>query len=365
MSLYSQPQKSEAEAMEEFARMLFERYIKGRVSNELLNHSLDGYKASVVSNNGDGTLTVSRPFDADTPLTLRCPPSLADEAVAGDKVLVVALGNMSNAFILCKTDLTGLGGGGGSYDNPNIVTETTAERVNTSRRIRKYILSDTSDDDFICIQDNYVRFITGTPVSSHLIPTESDIPLLTEDDAYLCGEENGYAVIQATTRKGELLYWQKEPVSHTIDGYPLDANGKEIYATTDVTSWPVYQYKYTEVIKSQEIFRPVSGQRIPQYILGTGDENGNSKGYLYKDTTSLMMRYVSSQGKNVDIQFSDQGFVDAMHRRLKSCSINRNTGTMTYTVEGSSDVQTIQFTEGSDSVTFLWPDGFECEVEIV
>lgn len=102
--------QSEAEAMAELARQLWERYIKPKATAELLSHSLVGYKATVEANNGDGTLTVSRPFD-DTFMTLKCPPALAETAGAGDQVLVVALGNLSNAFVLCNTDLTGLGSG--------------------------------------------------------------------------------------------------------------------------------------------------------------------------------------------------------------------------------------------------------------
>lgn len=104
--------KSEAEAMEELARQMWDRYFRYKAS-ELLEHSLDGYKATVSQNNGDGTLSVTRPYD-NTEVTLKCPPSLAASAGEGDQVLVVTLGNLSNAFVLCKTDLTGLGGGGDS-----------------------------------------------------------------------------------------------------------------------------------------------------------------------------------------------------------------------------------------------------------
>lgn len=102
---------SEAEAMAELARLMWERYMKPRASEELLNHSLDGYKAQVYSNNEDGTLTVIRPFD-NTSMTLRCPPALAESAEAGDQVLVIQLGDASNSFILCGTDMSGFGEGG-------------------------------------------------------------------------------------------------------------------------------------------------------------------------------------------------------------------------------------------------------------
>ena len=98
--------QSEAEAMAELARLLWERYFKGRAERDLLSHALNGYKAEVTANNGDGTLTVARPFDSAS-VTLRCPPALADGAEAGDQVLVVTLGDWSNAFVLCKTDMDG------------------------------------------------------------------------------------------------------------------------------------------------------------------------------------------------------------------------------------------------------------------
>ena len=109
---------SEAEAMSELARLMWERYFKPRASEELLNHSLDGYKSQVVTNNNDGTLTVMRPFD-NTYLTLKCPPALAESAQPGDQVLVINLGDASNSFILCGTDMSGFGeGGGGNQFRP-------------------------------------------------------------------------------------------------------------------------------------------------------------------------------------------------------------------------------------------------------
>lgn len=101
---------SEAEAMHELAKQLWERYFKPKTIEELLAHSLEGYKAQVIRKNGNGTLTVARPYD-NTPMTLRCTPALESSAVVGDQVLVVELGEASNSFILCGTDLSGFGGG--------------------------------------------------------------------------------------------------------------------------------------------------------------------------------------------------------------------------------------------------------------
>ena len=66
------------------------------------------YKVKVVSNNGNGTLTVMRPFSSQT-MTLRCPPVLASAAAAGDQVLVMTDDGFGNNFILCSADIDGFG----------------------------------------------------------------------------------------------------------------------------------------------------------------------------------------------------------------------------------------------------------------
>lgn len=92
--------------MHSFASALWERFIKRRVQ-ELKRQDMTGYRAAVVTNNGDGTLTVQRPFETTT-MTLPCVGSLKNVAAAGDQVLVCAIGGLSNAFVLCKADLSNL-----------------------------------------------------------------------------------------------------------------------------------------------------------------------------------------------------------------------------------------------------------------
>ena len=250
------------------------------------------------------------------------------------------------------------------YANTGDIAELTVDRLSTSRRIRKYILGDTSDDNYISIQDNYIRFVTGAPVANAILLTQTGDYLVTEDDLYLVLESADYVTTQATNRNGEPLYWQAEPVSHTEDGYPLDENGKQIYASTDETEWPVTIYLYKELVKAQYAFGMVDGVYQPQVVLGAGDENGNSRGYLYKAQTNLLMRYVTSAGKNVDITFNDDGFVDAAHRRLSSCDIDPELGTVTYFVEGDELGHQLTFTVDGDTVTYTWPDGHTCEITI-
>ena len=99
--------KSEAESMQELTSLMWNRYLKERVKEEQ-NHEMNAYKAEVVTNHGDGTLTIQRPFET-VQLRLKAASSL-QYAQPGDMVLVVGIGDkskaLSNAFILCKTDMT-------------------------------------------------------------------------------------------------------------------------------------------------------------------------------------------------------------------------------------------------------------------
>lgn len=251
------------------------------------------------------------------------------------------------------------------YAEQGDIAELTVDRLSTSRRIRKYILQDISDDNFIKVQDQYIRWITGTVVPTTGLITEDDDPLLTESGLQLMEEAGGAAVEQARNRFGQGLYWQREPVSHTNDGYPLDANGKQVYATTAESNWPVMVYKYTELVKSEYAFEELNGVYVPKVILGAGDELGYSRGYIYKDVNSFKLRYTSSSAKNVDITFSDEGFVDAMHRRLSYIDIETATGMIYYGLEGSDNIYYLTYRQGENTATFYWPDGFRCEVNVL
>lgn len=251
------------------------------------------------------------------------------------------------------------------YAEQGDIAELTVDRLSTSRRIRKYILQDISDDNFIKVQDQYIRWITGTVVPTTGLITEDDDPLLTETGLQLMEEAGSAAVEQARNRMGQGLFWQREPVSHTNDGYPLDANGKQVYATTAESNWPVMVYKYTELVKSEYAFEELNGVYVPKVILGAGDELGYSRGYIYKDVNSFKLRYTSSAAKNVDITFSDEGFVDAMHRRLSYIDIETATGMIYYGLEGSDNIYYLIFRQGENSATFSWPDGFQCEVNVL
>lgn len=199
---------------------------------------------------------------------------------------------------------------GALYAETGDIAELTVDRLSTSRRIRKYILSDASDDNYIQIQDNYIRFITGAPISSDILLTEAGDAILTEAGLYLTGESNDLAVEQAVNRNNQPLYWQREPVSHTADGYPLDADGRQIYATTDVTDWPVYVYVYLELVKAQESFEIKNSEYVPIFTFGAGDENGRNKGYIQKTPDGLDIVYTPTAGGEIGIKATSDGYLD-------------------------------------------------------
>lgn len=96
---------NEQEAMRDLASLLWNRFLRERVLEEL-THEMNAFRAEVKSNPGDGFLEVKRPFETAT-LTLRAVGSLSG-AQEGDQVLIVGIGGkskaLSNALVLCYWD---------------------------------------------------------------------------------------------------------------------------------------------------------------------------------------------------------------------------------------------------------------------
>lgn len=258
------------------------------------------------------------------------------------------------------------------YAEQGDIAELTVDRLSTSRRIRKYILQDISDDNYVRIQDQYIQFVTGT-VSQHvgLLTESGNLLLLTEDEDDILQESIFPAHEQASNRFGQPLYWQREPVGHTQDGYPIDSDGVQIYAGTDETNWPVFTYVYVELVKASFSFEEYTTDRgrrtyAPVIILGAGDENGYSKGFFLKEQNDMILRYVTSSGSYTDIKLTD--YVDAKHRRLAYVKVDSVNQTVKYKLEGDDELYGLTFRTEIDQSTldeylvYTWPDGFECEI---
>ena len=251
------------------------------------------------------------------------------------------------------------------YADTGDIAELTVDRLSTSRQVRKYILEDTSDDNYIRIQDNVIQLVTASVLSSTALATEDDAALTTEDDEAL--EAQGDAVVgrvQATNRKNQPLYWQREPVGRTDDGYPLDENGVQIYATTTQSDWPVWIYEYEEFVKAQFSFEELNGVYIPKFILGAGDDNGNSRGYIYKTVDSVLLRFVTSSGENCEISLGNDGYAEI--RKLRRAAVmdfsGWSSGYFTETLDGGVGVTYAVEFDAQGRPVKIWDSNHECEV---
>lgn len=183
------------------------------------------------------------------------------------------------------------------YAEMGDIAELTVDRLSTSRRVRLYNLRNTGDDNFLEIQDNYLRLITGTVIF------ESDSPL-TE---------------QATNRYGNPLYWSEVPYSINAQGYPLDEDGNQIYATTDqptpgegetLDDYKVMVYRYTELTKAELAFFNESGTYVPMLVMGAGDSNGRTKGILHKAADGFDINFTDTDGNDQGLRMNSAGYMD-------------------------------------------------------
>lgn len=214
------------------------------------------------------------------------------------------------------------------YANYGEIADLTVWRLRTDyMRARNYLNGNTADINYIDIHDEQISFITASVAT----------PLRTTQ----------------LVRDGLAFYWADEERSHMT--------------CVEATAWPVMVYVYDELTKLSIRFETIqltngTTTYAPVITLGAGDENGRSKGYIYKRQNDLLIRYLTSSGEYTDISLND--FVDAKHRRLASCDIDPVEGTVDYTVEGDENTYHITFTISGDTVTYVWPDGHRCEVTI-
>lgn len=227
------------------------------------------------------------------------------------------------------------------YAEQGDIAELTVDRLSTSKRVRLYNLQNTGDDNYVEIQDNYLRFITGTPI---------------EDP----NDPGTYLTEQATNRYGQGLYWSEIPDSINADGYPLDEDGNQIYATTDeptpgegetLDDYKVMVYQYSELIKAQFAFEQESGTYVPILTLGAGDTNGYNKGYIHKSADGMDIVYTDTAGDEIGIKALASGYLDLYGvRRPKTVDFSSFPfGYYSITLEGNvSASYNVQFSSDGD-----------------
>lgn len=187
------------------------------------------------------------------------------------------------------------------------IADLTVDQLCTSRRIVRWLASDTSDDNYIRIKDEAINFMSGT--------------------------YNGNET-QATDPYGRLIYWDSlvainhETISDgTVtlgtDGYPR-VNGERVFTTTTPTTHeengetvydmsPVMVYTYNENNKGYfryETLTAEDGSTVyaPEIRLGAGNGAGEGEGNNYvtikKDNRGFSAYLITNSGKKVGIYAS-------------------------------------------------------------
>lgn len=215
------------------------------------------------------------------------------------------------------------------YANYGEIADLTVWRLRTDyARARNYLNGSTADINYIDIHDEQIDFITAA---------------VTEDPPRTA----------QLVRDGLYFYW-------------ADAEHSRMTCVEE-TPYPVMVYVYEEMTKLSIKFQTITLTNgtttyAPVITLGAGDENGNSKGFIYKRQNDLLIRYLTGAGQYTDISLND--FVDAKHRRLKSCNIDTNNHKVSYKIEGDNTTYEITYSTSGGTVTYAWPDGHTCAVTI-
>jgi hypothetical protein len=157
------------------------------------------------------------------------------------------------------------------YANYARIAQLTVDELSTGwEKITNYLASSTADVNYLYIHDQTIEFITAST--------------------------DGLSTEQAEDRDGNGLYWTDE--THTG-------------VTDEVNAYPVTQYVYTEMVKAKFSFENVGGTYEPQIWLGAGaGVSGHpeyGKACIWKDTTGLLLKYITSTGVEHYIRIGESG----------------------------------------------------------
>ena len=213
------------------------------------------------------------------------------------------------------------------YADYGEIADLTVWRLRTDyARARKFLNGDTGRLDYIYIHDEQIDFISATTDGT-------DYKQLKVD--------------------GKKFYWR--------DGTKTQMTNQT------VTIWPVYVYVYDEpeLVKASIRFDTVDGVALPVISLGAGDENGNSKGTIYKATDGLYINYLTSGAAEIGVKLTDAGFVDIVKQR-RPTGYDFSTigsGYFTETIDGGGTTRYDVTVNASGYITKITdPDGHETVV---
>lgn len=173
------------------------------------------------------------------------------------------------------------------------VADLIVDKLSTSRRIKKYLAGDTSDDNYIHIEGECLQFMAGT----------------VEDDS---------DTEQATTPSGVPIYWESDPDGDGVvlgeDGFP-HLDGVRIFTTTTETDWPVMCYRYDELVKGSFQFEMDDYVHVPTLTLGAGSAKGNNIFRMLKGLEGLHMLYKDADGDTIGVKMTSDGYLDLIGTR--------------------------------------------------
>lgn len=235
------------------------------------------------------------------------------------------------------------------YAEQGDISQLTVDWLDTSKRVRRYLLKDLSSDDHITAHDSILSFVSATVI---------------------IGEDGKPLTEQLVNRYGSPLYWKKDiSTAEIIDGYPY-VDGQRVYTTEDDTGYPVIVYQYNKLVKRSIdfVYDEDSGQYLPVDIFGAGTsltQPAYGKMTMTKRTNGFMMEYTTSQGVHAGAYFRDDGFVDWKGRRA-DIVVDTQSKKFVVTPEGSAgSIYSINYEDTSNGIKLTWPDGESFLVEVI
>lgn len=217
------------------------------------------------------------------------------------------------------------------YADEGDIVALTVDHLMTSRRVSKYIMSDTTNDNHIDVHGNIAKWVVAT------VKTANGDPV----------------VIQHKNRDGSPLYWTDNPATAQVVNGHYEKDGKRLTTTTTNTGWPVYVYDYTEAQTMQITF----GEKHPVIIFGYGD--GPGTGRLQQYDGGVELSYVDGSGKKIYMAMDALGrifFKDA----LKSIDLSQidTTGFFTFNYGDDGEYKDgYSLTETATGYRLTKPDG--------
>ena len=250
----------------------------------------------------------------------------ADGTVSAKITLKIGPNSYSGYIRLTgNVDISGQLSAGALYAPRGDIAALTVDSLSTSRRIAKYLSGDQGDDNYIRIREQRLDFVSAVYAGGRL---------------------------QAQTPEGTPLYWEDAVYGQAElgeDGYPRKA-GQRIFTTTAVTDWPVYVYRYAELVKQSLCFGTdaLTGDYAPFGIFGAGDESGANRAYMLKRRSGFDLRYLPPNGEEIGLHMGVDGYLDLAGLR-KTASLDFSGfagGTFTETLDGGQTVcYSVEFAE--------------------